>query len=109
MAPKQVKYAVDFSEVAKFKVDLQTYQNFLNDRIKVNGKTGALGNQVVVSVEKNKVVVTATTAFSKRYLKYLTKKYLKANDMKDFMRVVASDKNTYAIRMYKVVADSQED
>lgn len=52
-------------------------EKFLLDRIKVGGKTGNLGDLVSVSRDKAKVVVTSDTAFSKRYLKYLSKKYLK--------------------------------
>lgn len=56
---------------------LPLQEKFLLDRIKVGGKTGNLGDLVSVSRDKAKVVVTSDTAFSKRYLKYLSKKYLK--------------------------------
>ena len=58
-------------------VVLHLQEKFLLDRIKVGGKTGNLGDLVSVSRDKAKVVVTSETAFSKRYLKYLSKKYLK--------------------------------
>lgn len=103
-----MKFYVDFTDVAKFSIDLQSFQNFLNDRIKVEGKTGNLGSKVTVSVEGNKVAVVAQPPFSKRYLKYLSKKYLKANDMREFMHVVASDKATYKIKLYKVMDDNEE-
>jgi hypothetical protein len=38
---------------------------------------GVLGENVKVVREKTKIVVTSEVAMSKRYLKYLTKKYLK--------------------------------
>lgn len=38
---------------------------------------GVLGDNVKVAREKTKIVVTSEVAMSKRYLKYLTKKYLK--------------------------------
>lgn len=41
-----------------------------------------------------------------RYLKYLTKKYLKKNNLRDWLRVVASDKETYELRYFQI---SQED
>ena len=44
---------------------------------KVEGKTGNLGEKVTVSRDKAKINVTAEAPFSKRYLKYLSKKYLK--------------------------------
>jgi len=44
-----------------------------------------------------KVIVTSESAFSKRYLKYLTKKFLKKNILRDWLRVVASAKDTYEV------------
>jgi len=43
----------------------------------VSGKTGNLGDMVTVSRDKAKVTVASDIPFSKRYLKYLSKKYLK--------------------------------
>jgi glycopeptide antibiotics resistance protein len=37
-----------------------------------------------------------------RYLKYLTKKYLKKNNLRDWLRVVASGKDTYELRYFQV-------
>merc|ERR1711868_37245 len=107
-APTTVKFVVDFSPVAKFKIDMSQYEKFLNDRIKVEGKVGQLGDKVSTKIQKDKVIVTAQAPFSKRYLKYLTKKYLKANEMRDFMRVVASDAQTYQVKLYNVQADDEE-
>ena len=55
----------------------------MTKRVKVNGKTGNLKDDVSISSDKTKISVTCSVAFSKRllnlfrYLKYLTKKYLK--------------------------------
>ena len=43
----------------------------------MSGKTGNLGDMVTVSRDKAKVTVASDIPFSKRYLKYLSKKYLK--------------------------------
>lgn len=37
-----------------------------------------------------------------RYLKYLTKKYLKKNNLRDWLRVVASSKDAYELRYFQV-------
>ena len=53
----------------------------MTKRVKVNGKTGNLKDDVSISSDKTKISVTCSVAFSKRllnlfrYLKYLTKKY----------------------------------
>merc|ERR1712196_277293 len=49
----------------------------LQDKIKVGNKTGNLGELITVSRDKAKVNVSSDIPFSKRYLKYLSKKYLK--------------------------------
>jgi len=40
--------------------------------------------------------------FCSRYLKYLTKKYLKKNNLRDWLRVVATGKDTYELRYFQV-------
>ena len=81
---------------------LSDFQQFLTQKIKVENKTGNLGTAVTVSADKEHVVVEAKIAFSKRYLKYLTKKYLKKQDLKEYLRVIAVSKNTYALRYFKI-------
>jgi len=46
--------------------------------------------------------VTANIPFSKRYLKYLTKKFLKKSSLRDYLRVVASSKDVYELRFYNI-------
>lgn len=74
----------------------------------MNGKTGNLGNSVSLGREKNtKLVLTSDIPFSKRYLKYLTKKYLKKNNFRDWLRVVAAGKDSYELRYFQI--NNQED
>ena len=81
---------------------LKDFESFLTQKIKVDNKTGNLGSSVTVSTDKESIVVEAKISFSKRYLKYLTKKYLKKQDLKEFLRVIAVSKNTYALRYFKI-------
>lgn len=37
-----------------------------------------------------------------RYIKYLTKKFLKKNQMRDWLRVVANKKDSFTLRYYNV-------
>lgn len=39
---------------------------------------------------------------SKRYLKYLVKKFLKKQQLRDWLKVVATNKNTYEIRYFNI-------
>jgi len=64
---------------------------------------------ITITRDKSKITVEATQKFSKRYLKYLTKKFLKKQNLRDWMRVVASDKNTYELRYFNISEDLEED
>ncbi|VDP00771.1 unnamed protein product [Soboliphyme baturini] len=83
-------------------------ENYLRERIKVNGKTGNFGNNIVMEVQKTKIALSSDVAFSKRYLKYLTKKYLKKNSLRDWLRVVASAKDTYELRYFQINESESE-
>merc|ERR1712137_617860 len=58
------------------------FEDFLKARVKVEGKPGNIGKNVVISSSKTKINVNADIDFSKRYLKYLSKKYLKSNNLR---------------------------
>ena len=81
---------------------LKDFESFLTQKIKVENKTGNLGTSVTVACDKDQIVVESKIPFSKRYLKYLTKKYLKKQDLKEFLRVIATSKNTYELRYFKI-------
>merc|ERR1712168_1374977 len=83
-------------------------KDFLQRRIKVEGKLNNL-EQVTLESAKNKVTVVSERAFSKRYLKYLTKKYLKKNNLRDWLRVVASSHTDYELRYFQINQDEEED
>mmetsp|Transcript_20177 Transcript_20177/g.46397 ORF Transcript_20177/g.46397 Transcript_20177/m.46397 type:complete len:126 (-) Transcript_20177:42-419(-) len=89
-------------------VDLE---KFLKERVKVNGKTGNLGEKVQIGREEKgkKIVVNAESPFSKRYLKYLCKKYLKKQQLRDFLRVIAPSKTSYELRYFNINEDNDEE
>ncbi|PVV03355.1 hypothetical protein BB560_002169 [Smittium megazygosporum] len=82
--------------------DVAMFEKYLHDRIKVDGIAGKLGNTVVITRNKNTIKVLSKVDMSKRYMKYLTKKFLKKNQLRDWVRVVASDKNTYLLKYYNI-------
>ena len=59
-------------------------------------------------VPQARITVTAQEPFSKRYLKYLTKKYLKKQQLRDYLHVIASNVNTYELRYFSIVNDQPE-
>lgn len=83
--------------------DSGNFEQFLQETF--NGKTGNLGNVVHIEHLKNKITVVSEKQFSKRYLKSLTKKYLKKNNLRDWFCVVASDKETYELCYFQISQD----
>jgi large subunit ribosomal protein L22e len=71
---------------------------------------GVLGDDVSVSRDRTKITITSEIPMSKRYLKYLTKKFLKKHNVRDWLRVIASnkDRNVYELRYFNI-ADQGED
>lgn len=83
------------------------FEKYLHDHIKIKGKTGQLAqSNVVLTRDRTKLTVAspAEIDFSKRQLKYLSKRYLKKQQLKDFLRVVAASKNSYEMRYYNITA-----
>jgi len=98
------KFIIDYSKPASDGVfDGADFEKFLHDRIKVEGKAGQLGDNIKITRDGNtKLTVTSSIPLSKRYLKYLTKKFLKKNALRDWIRVVASAKDVYQLRFYNI-------
>lgn len=99
-AAKGNNFFIDFSGPASDGVlDADAFEKFLHDRIKVDGKAGQLGDVVQITREgEGKIWVKTTIPFSKRYLKYLTKKFLKRAELRDWLRVVATSKPGFEIK-----------
>merc|ERR1711933_572348 len=107
---QKLKFTVDCQQPADDNIiETKELEKFFNNRIKVEGKTGNLGEKVVVSRDKAKIHVSAEAPFSKRYLKYLSKKYLKAQQLRDFLRVVAPNKTSYELRYFNINEDNEEE
>merc|ERR1711934_887887 len=105
----QLKFTIDCTHPVDDHIfDVTVFEEYLSKKIKVGGKPGAFGDAVVLNKDKNKVYVQADAPFSKRYLKYLTKKYLKKKSLRDWLRVVANNKQTYELRYFKIHDEEEE-
>jgi large subunit ribosomal protein L22e len=133
------KFIINCSQPVNDKIfDIQAFEKFLHDRIKVEGRTGNLGDVIQISQQGDgKIEVIAHQEFSGRYLKYLyvqsqalyaccdcaclwfwetlanlfnsTKKFLKKQQLRDWLRVVSTSKGVYELRFFNVVNDEAED
>jgi large subunit ribosomal protein L22e len=67
------QFIINCSQPVNDKIfDIQAFEKFLHDRIKVEGRTGNLGDNIQISQQTDgKIEVIAHQEFSGRYLKYL--------------------------------------
>lgn len=107
-----------FNSLAQFvcglsRLFLFRQSSYLQARLKVvkGGKAGVLGSNVAVSVsaDGHDVLVGTKVQFAKRYLKSLTKRYLKKTHLVDYVRVTAKRSNSYELSYFNVGSDSSSD
>ena len=107
-----VKYVIDCTAPVEDKVlDVASFEKYLQDRIKVGGKTGGLASAgITVTRDRTKLTVSAPSdvQFPKRQLKYLSKRYLKKQQLRDYLRVIAASKNSYELRYFAIAAGDEE-
>ena len=107
---KTFKYIIDCQITVEDNIiSLDSFVKYLTENIKNEGKKNNLGDRISVSKEGYNAVVTVKGDFAKRYLKYLSKKYLKKQGIRDYIRVLASGKTSYQLRYFKVNAGDDED
>lgn len=64
---KGATFTIDCAKPVEDKImDIASLEKFLQERIKVGGKAGALGDSVTVTRDKTKITVTSDSNFSKR-------------------------------------------
>src|ERR1044072_4259220 len=70
---KVVTFTIDCAKPVEDKImDIASLEKFLQERIKVGGKAGALGDAVTIARDKSKITVTSDSNFSKRLSFFLT-------------------------------------
>ncbi|KAI9357698.1 ribosomal L22e protein family-domain-containing protein [Zopfochytrium polystomum] len=106
-----VKYTIDCSTPAGDNIfDTAAFEKYLKDRVKVGGRTGNLGSTVAISRNGAIITITAPTGlFAKRYFKYLTKKFLKKNQIRDWLRVIANSKFSFELRYPQINSNEEEE
>ncbi|CCH62283.1 hypothetical protein TBLA_0G03470 [Henningerozyma blattae CBS 6284] len=103
-------FTVDVSSPVENGVfDSAAYSKYLIDHIKVDGTVGNLGNAIKIEEDGSIVSIVSTTKFSGKYLKYLTKKYLKKNQLRDWIRFVSTKQNSYRLAFYQVTPEEDEE
>ncbi|CAM4757775.1 unnamed protein product [Rotaria magnacalcarata] len=106
---KSTKYYIDCTHPVEDGIfDLNAFERFLAEKMKINGKTSNLGDNITIEKSKSKVSITSEIPLSKRYMKYLTKKFLKKHELRDWLRVIANAKDSYELRYFNINQEEAE-
>ncbi|KAJ8611644.1 hypothetical protein MRB53_037868 [Persea americana] len=105
------KYIINAKQPVDDRIfDAGAFTTFLQQRIKVDGRTGNLGDNITVTdLKDGRIEVVTHQEFSGRYLKYLTKKFLKKQQLRDWLRVVSTAKGEYSLKFFNVVGEEGEE
>merc|ERR1712071_398453 len=100
---KSLKFTIDCTApVDDGIMELANFKDYLKDHIKVDRKVGNLGKNVAVDNTAKGMNVTSEIPFSKRYLK--------KNNLREWLRVVADDKDkcNYTLKYFNISQDDEE-
>jgi large subunit ribosomal protein L22e len=90
--------------------DVAAYEKFLHDRIKIEGRTNNFGTQFSIVRSGNKVTLKSDKQlFPKRYVNFLTKKFLKKNTLRDWIRVNACNKRMYELKYFNIASPEEDE
>ena len=103
------KFNVDLNQaVSNNLLSVEAAVKYLKQNIKVHGLKNKLGDSVQVEStdkkdkQKNSIIVSVdnTMKFSKRYVKYLIKKFLKRENISLYLRVISSGSSGYLVKLF---------
>merc|ERR1719150_2649945 len=98
----QIKLTIDCTHPVEDGImNCADFEKYLHERIKVAGKTNNFGKEVTLGREKTKLLLTSDIPFSK--------KYLKKNNLRDWLRVVANTKESYELRYFQINNEEEEE
>lgn len=88
---------------------IAAFEQYFQDNTKLNGLKGKLTEKVRINMNKDNVLtVTTTMAYRKKYFKYLTKKFLKKKDLRDWIRILSTSKDTYQLKYFNIQGEDEE-
>ena len=99
------KYSIDFSgPISNNLLALESVAKYLELNMKINGLKGKLGDSIKINiVDKNNIMIQVENSiqFSKKYIKYLTKKYLRREGIEHYLTINSNSPNTYIVKIIK--------
>lgn len=81
---------------------LNNFEQYFQDNTKLNGRKGKLSEKVRISMNDNVLTIVTTMAYRKKYFKYLCKKFLKKKNLRDWIRILSTGKDTYTLKYFNI-------
>ena len=88
---------------------LGAFEQYFQQNVKLHGRKGKLADKVKVNMNNNVLTVSTTMQYKKRYFKYLTKKFLKKKELRDWLRILANGKSGYQLKYFNIRGDDEEE
>lgn len=105
------RFVIDCTCVVEDQIlDIAEFEKYIKTHTKVNKKINNLGDMVTFERSKqSSLIIHSGVHFSKRYFKYLSKRYLKKNSLRDWVRVVSTGKESFTMRYFKIQSQDDDD
>ncbi|KAM0688614.1 60S ribosomal protein L22 [Conglomerata obtusa] len=105
----QRKFTFDCSTLTNDNlVSISEFEEYVTSRIKINGKVNNTQGKCDISTTNDKLIVDTKVSFKKHYLKFLAKKFLHSKNLKDWVRIVSTDKDGYQFVYFNVENEDEE-
>ncbi len=104
------RFTVDFNSPVENKLlTLESAKKYMEQNMKVNGLKKKLGDTIKLSMTEKKdktkntlvISVDSTIQFSKRYIRYLVKKFLKREGIAKYLTVSSTAPSAYTVKVIK--------
>ena len=104
------KYTIDFNNpIENNLLTLESVLKYLQSNMKLNGIKGKLGDSIKINATektdkaKNTLIISVDNSleFSKKYIKYLVKKFLKREGIGNFLTISSTSPTAYTVKIIK--------
>lgn len=81
--------------------EMSQFVEYMQKNMKVSGLRNNMKDKITIEAQDKKLVVKANIKYTKRAIRYYTRKFLKKVDLRDRFRLLSSSKNEYEFRAYR--------
>lgn len=104
-----IRFIVDCSAGKDLELDLHEFADYVMTHFKINNRKHGVSEKVACSVDGDSLVIQTTGyEFAKRYVKYLTKRFL-YQDYQGVFRILSSGKESYTLKPYTIEDDDDDE